>query len=129
MESYLIFVVIVAALIGLFAGWTVAWRVIQRQVRIRRQALVQGAAAARKNAPAESNMVARAELELERTKALREAAASAAEQRALVSHLEGKLRIAQMDIDRLEKAAERRHASENDTDSGSGFAHTQPFVG
>ncbi|MET0335070.1 MAG: hypothetical protein ABW190_12420, partial [Rhizobacter sp.] len=69
-----------------------------------------------------------AELEKERVSSRERQAAFAAEQRSSVTRLEGQLRFAYAEIDRLNSAARGGSALPGDgVTDGSGFALTRPY--
>jgi hypothetical protein len=123
-----------AGLVGALLGATLAWRVVGDRAKARHVRLVASAreqvAASTQNLRA-SNARLQAELEKERTAAAQRQVAVAAEQRSSVTRLEGQLRFAYAEIDRLNVGSRGADGAsgapaENVTD-GSGFALTRPF--
>jgi small-conductance mechanosensitive channel len=122
---------LVAGLLGLALGGAVAWRVLGARAKARHTRLV--AAAREQVAASTQNMRAvnarlQAELEKERTASQQRQAAFAAEQRSSVTRLEGQLRFAYAEIDRLNAAARAPGGAADDgVTDGQGFALTRPF--
>jgi hypothetical protein len=121
----------IAGLAGAGVGAVAAWRVVGVRAAARHTRLV---AAAREQVAASTqnlravNARLQAELEKEKLSARERQAAFAAEQRASVTRLEGQLRFAYAEIDRLNAAARGGTASPGDgVTDGSGFALTRPF--
>jgi len=122
---------LLAALLGAVLGGVVAWRVVGVRAKARHARLV---AAAREQVVASTqnlravNARLQAELEKERTASQQRQMAFAAEQRSSVTRLEGQLRFAYAEIDRLNAAARGSNAPAGDgVTDGSGFALTRPF--
>ncbi|HEX3141794.1 MAG TPA: hypothetical protein VHQ87_17190 [Rhizobacter sp.] len=120
-----------AGLIGALLGAAVAWRVIGNRAKARHVRLVASAreqvAASTQNLRA-INARLQAELDKEKTASQQRQAAVSAEQRSSVTRLEGQLRFAYAEIDRLN--AGKRGASSSVAEAvtdGSGFALTRPF--
>lgn len=120
-----------AGLVGAAVGAAVAWRVIGGRAAARHTRLV--AAAREQVAASTQNMRAvkarlQAELDKEKIAARQRQAAFSAEQRASVTRLEGQLRFAYAEIDRLNAATRSGAALPGDgVTDGSGFALTRPF--
>jgi hypothetical protein len=122
---------LIAGLVGAALGAAVTWRVIGLRAAARHTRLV---AAAREQVAASTqnlravNARLQAELEKEKLAARERQAAFAAEQRSSVTRLEGQLRFAYAEIDRLNAAARGGGAMPADgVTDGSGFALTRPF--
>lgn len=122
---------LLAALLGTVVGAAGAWRVVGARAAARHTRLV---AAAREQVVASTqnlravNARLQAELEKERTASQQRQMAYAAEQRSSVTRLEGQLRFAYAEIDRLNAAARGPNAAPGDgVTDGSGFALTRPF--
>ncbi|MGY4827456.1 hypothetical protein ACVNIS_02640 [Sphaerotilaceae bacterium SBD11-9] len=120
-----------AGLVGALLGAAVAWVVVGNRAKARHVRLV---AAAREQVAASTqnlravNARLQAELEKERTAAQQRQAAFVAEQRSSVTRLEGQLRFAYAEIDRLNATARGTGGSPGDgVTDGSGFALTRPF--
>lgn len=120
-----------AGLAGAVLGAVVAWRVIGMRAELRHTQLV---AAAREQVTASTqnlravNARLQAELDREKLSARERQAAFAAEQRSSVTRLEGQLRFAYAEIDRLNAASRGGAAMPGDgIADGSGFALTRPF--
>lgn len=123
--------VLSAGLVGAALGAAVTWRVIGSRAAARHARLVAAAreqvAASTQNARA-VNARLQAELEREKLSARERQAAFAAEQRSSVTRLEGQLRFAYAEIDRLNAAARGGGVPPGDgVTDGSGFALTRPF--
>lgn len=123
---------LLAGLIGAVLGGVVAWRVIGARAEARHARLV--VAAREQVATTTQNQRAvnarlQAELEKERTASQQRQAAFAAEQRSSVTRLEGQLRFAYAEIDRLNAAARGPGgAAPSDTSTDAhGFALTRPY--
>lgn len=123
--------VLIAGFVGAAAGAAVTWRLVAARASMRHTRLV---AAARERVAASTqslraaNARLQAELEKERLAARQHQAALAAEQRASVNRLEGQLRFAYAEIDRLNAASRTGKAAPGDAAlDGSGFALTRPF--
>ncbi|HEY0821697.1 MAG TPA: hypothetical protein VGD46_23180 [Rhizobacter sp.] len=121
----------IAGLAGAGVGAVAAWRVIGVRAAARHTRLV---AAAREQVAASTqnlravNARLQAELEKEKLSARERQAAFAAEQRSSVTRLEGQLRFAYAEIDRLNAAARGGAPLPGDgVTDGSGFALTRPF--
>jgi hypothetical protein len=131
MDTMLMATALLAGLLGAVLGGGLAWRVLSARAAARHTRLV---AAAREQVVASTqNMRAvnarlQAELEKERTASQQRQVAFAAEQRSSVTRLEGQLRFAYAEIDRLNAAARAPGGSAGDgvTDA-HGFALTRPF--
>ncbi len=123
--------VLLAGLLGAVLGGGVAWRVIGARATARHARLV---AAAREQVAASAqnlravNARLQAELEKERTTSQQRQMAFTAEQRSSVTRLEGQLRFAYAEIDRLNAAprGSGSAAGEGATDV-HGFALTRPY--
>ena len=122
---------LLAGLLGAVLGAGVAWRVVGVRAKARHARLV---AAAREQVAASTqnlravNARLQAELEKERTSSQQRQMAFAAEQRSSVTRLEGQLRFAYAEIDRLNAAARGPGAPPGDgVTDGTGFALTRPF--
>ncbi|GAB4554863.1 MAG: hypothetical protein IV105_05230 [Rhizobacter sp.] len=122
---------LLAALLGAVLGGTLTWRVVGVRAKARHARLV---AAAREQLTASTqnlravNARLQAELEKERTAAQQRQMAFAAEQRSSVTRLEGQLRFAYAEIDRLNAGTRGPGAAPSDgVTDGSGFALTRPF--
>jgi hypothetical protein len=120
-----------AGLVGAVLGAALAWRVIGDRAKARHVRLV---ASAREQVVASTqnlravNARLQAELEKERTGAQQRQAAFAAEQRSSVTRLEGQLRFAYAEIDRLNAGSKGAGGAQSDgVTDGSGFALTRPF--
>ena len=128
---------LVAGLTGLLAGLLVgaafAWRISQQKAMRRHQRLVAGAKeqlVATTQKMRVLNAKLQAELEKERSTIQEQLAAGAAERRATVTRLEGQLRFAYAEIDRLNAAVTGPGAQPGFTDTssdGTGFALTRPY--
>jgi hypothetical protein len=123
--------VLLSGLFGAALGAAIAWRVIAGRAAARHTRLV---TAAREQLAASTqnlrtvNVRLQAELEKEKVAARQRQAAFAAEQRASVTRLEGQLRFAYAEIDRLNAAARGGTPVPGDgVTDGSGFAMTRPF--
>ena len=122
---------LLAVLLGAVLGTAVAWRMIGARAKMRHARLV--AAAREQVAASTQNMRAvnarlQAELEKERIASQQRQMAFTAEQRSSVTRLEGQLRFAYAEIDRLNAAARGPGAATGDgVTDGSGFALTRPF--
>lgn len=131
MDMMAITTALAAALIGAMLGATLAWRVIGSRAAARHARLVTTAreqvAASSQNLRA-VNARLQAELEKEKTASQQRQAAFALEQRYSVTRLEGQLRFAYAEIDRLNAATRGPGASAPDTQTDShGFALTRPY--
>jgi hypothetical protein len=122
---------LIAGLVGAVLGAAVAWRVCSVRASVRHTRLV---AAAREQVAASTqnlravNARLQADLEREQLASRERQAAFAAEQRSSVTRLEGQLRFAYAEIDRLNAGARANGASPGDgVTDGSGFALTRPF--
>ncbi len=122
---------LVAGLAGAALGGGVTWRVMGARAAVRHGRLV---AAAREQIVASTqnlratNARLQAELEKEKVAARQRQAAVSAEQRASVTRLEGQLRFAYAEIDRLNAAARGGEPGlGNGVTDGNGFALTRPF--
>ena len=119
-----------AGVLGVAVGAACAWRVVGMRAAARHARLV---AAAREQLAASTqnlrtvNARLHAEIEKEKVAARHRQAASAAEQRASVTRLEGQLRFAYAEIDRLNAAARGNGTTGDGVTDGSGFALTRPF--
>ncbi|MBC7955979.1 MAG: hypothetical protein H7Y33_08940 [Cytophagales bacterium] len=122
---------LIAALFGGVLGGALAWRVIGGRAMARHTRLV---AAAREQVAASTqnlravNARLQADLEKERTASQQRQAVFTAEQRSSVTRLEGQLRFAYAEIDRLNAASRGSSGAVGDgvTDA-HGFALTRPF--
>jgi len=122
---------LLAGLIGALLGGVVAWRVIGVRAAARHARLVTAAreqvAASTQNLRA-VNARLQAELEKEKTASQQRQVAFAAEQRASVTRLEGQLRFAYAEIDRLNAATRGPGGAPADsTTDAHGFALTRPY--
>jgi hypothetical protein len=131
MDMMAIATALAAGLIGAMLGATLAWRVIGSRAAARHARLVTTAreqvAASAQNLRA-VNARLQAELEKEKTASQQRQAAFALEQRSSVTRLEGQLRFAYAEIDRLNAATRGPGASPPDTQTDShGFALTRPY--
>jgi len=130
MDTMEIATMLAAGLIGALLGAAAAWVVLNGRAKARQASLV---AAAREQVVASTqnlraaNARLQAELEKERTSSQQRQAAFAAEQRSSVTRLEGQLRFAYAEIDRLNAAARGGSASSDGVTDGNGFALTRPF--
>ena len=122
---------LLAGLMGALLGGAVAWRLMGKRAAARHARLV--AAARDQIATTSQNLRAtnaklQAELEKEKTASQLRQTAFATEQRSSITRLEGQLRFAYAEIDRLNAAARGPSGAQDDgiTD-GSGFALTRPF--
>ena len=122
---------LLAGLMGALLGGAIAWRAIGKRAAARHARLV--AAARDQIATTSQNLRAanaklQAELEKEKTSSQQRQVAFVTEQRSSVTRLEGQLRFAYAEIDRLNAAARGTSGAKDDgiTD-GSGFALTRPF--
>ena len=120
-----------AGLAGAVLGAGAAWQVLGSRAKARHARLV---ATAREQLTASTqnlravNARLQAELEKEKTAAAQRQAAFAAEQRSSVTRLEGQLRFAYAEIDRLNAGARGTGGATGDgVTDGSGFALTRPF--
>lgn len=123
--------VLLAGLLGVVLGGGVAWRVIGARAAARHAHLV---VAAREQVMATTqnqravNARLQAELEKERSASQQRQMVFAAKQRTSVTRLEGQLRFAYAEIDRLNAATRGPNATPGDgVIDGSGFALTRPF--
>jgi len=131
MDMMAIATALAAALVGAMLGGTLAWRVIGSRAAARHARLV---TAAREQVAASSqnlravNARLQAELEKEKTASQQRQAAFALEQRSSVTRLEGQLRFAYAEIDRLNAATRGPGGPVADTQTDShGFALTRPY--
>jgi kynureninase len=122
---------VAAALVGGLLGAGISWRVLASRASARHARLV---TAAREQVAASSqnlravNARLQAELEKEKTGSRQREMAIMAEQRASVTRLEGQLRFAYAEIDRLNAAHRGGGSSQGDgVTDGHGFALTRPF--
>lgn len=119
-----------AGLLGAALGGAVTWRVIGVRASARHARLVTAAreqvAASTQNLRA-VNARLQAELEKEKIASRQRQAAVAAEQRSSVTRLEGQLRFAYAEIDRLNAAARGGAMPADGVTDGNGFALTRPF--
>jgi hypothetical protein len=120
-----------AGLGGAVVGVAVAWRVCSARAAVRHARLV---ATAREQVTASAqnlravNARLQAELEREKLSSRERQAVFAAEQRSSVTRLEGQLRFAYAEIDRLNAATRSGGVVPGDgVTDGSGFALTRPF--
>lgn len=121
---------LVAGTTGALLGAALSWRILASRAAARHARLVTAAreqlAASTQNLRA-TNARLQAELEKEKTVSRQREAALSAEQRSSVTRLEGQLRFAYAEIDRL-NAASRGGANPGDgVTDGHGFALTRPF--
>lgn len=131
MDMMAIATALVAALLGAALGGGFAWRVIGRRSTARHTRLVAAAreqlAASTQNLRA-TNARLQAELEKEKTASQQRQVAFTAEQRSSVTRLEGQLRFAYAEIDRLNAAARGPGGSPGDGQTDvHGFALTRPY--
>lgn len=137
MDSMGMAAMLVAGLLGAAAGGGLTWRVVGARATARHARLV---AAAREQVAASTknlrtvNLRLQTELEKEKATARQRQAGFAAEQRASVSRLEGQLRFAYAEIDRLNGTARAEssgrggfHAHLDAEADEQGFALTRPF--
>ena len=122
---------LVAGLVGVVLGGGIAWRVIGRRAAARHARLV---AAAREQVAASSqnlravNARLQAELDKEKIASQQRQAAFTAEQRSSVTRLEGQLRFAYAEIDRLNASARAPGGLPGDGQTDvHGFALTRPY--
>ncbi len=120
-----------AGLFGVVLGGGLAWRVIGVRAAARHARLVATAreqvAASTQNLRA-TNARLQAELEKEKTGSQQRQMAFAAEQRSSVTRLEGQLRFAYAEIDRLHAASRGADSAANDSATDAqGFALTRPY--
>jgi hypothetical protein len=122
---------LVAGLVGVVLGGGIAWRVIGRRAAARHARLV---AAAREQVAASSqnlravNARLHAELDKEKIASQQRQAAFTAEQRSSVTRLEGQLRFAYAEIDRLNASARGPGGLPGDGQTDvHGFALTRPY--
>jgi TolA-binding protein len=120
-------------LAGVMVGGAFAWRVSQQKAQARHQRLV---ANAREQMVASTqklrtvNARLQADLEKERNSVQTQVASVQAERRADVARLEGQLRYAYAEIDRLNAATRGGTAQSGFSDTtseASGFALTRPY--
>jgi hypothetical protein len=138
MDSMGMAAMLVAGLLGAAAGSGLTWRVVGARATARHARLV---AAAREQVAASTknlrtvNLRLQTELEKEKATARQRQAGFAAEQRASVSRLEGQLRFAYAEIDRLNASSNAGAGSrggfhallDSDRVDEHGFALTRPF--
>lgn len=131
MDAMGIATALVAALLGAALGGGFAWRFIGLRAMTRHTRLV--AAAREQLVVSTQNLRAtnarlQAQLEKERISSQQRQAAFTAEQRSSVTRLEGQLRFAYAEIDRLNAAARGPGGSPGDGETdGHGFALTRPY--
>jgi hypothetical protein len=115
---------------GALLGAGLAWRVLSVRAHARHGRLVNVAreqlAASTQNLRA-VNARLQADLEKEKTASRQREMALSAEQRASVTRLEGQLRFAYAEIDRLNAAARGGAQPADGVTDGHGFALTRPF--
>lgn len=131
MDMMAIATALVAGLLGAVLGAGFAWRVVGARAAARHARLVAAAreqvAASTQNLRA-TNARLQAELEKERTAAQQRQVAFSAEQRSSVTRLEGQLRFAYAEIDRLNAATRGQGSSPGDSQTDvHGFALTRPY--
>ena len=120
-----------AGLLGALLGAAVAWRLMSKRAAARHARLVTTAreqiAASSQNLRA-VNARLQADLEKEKSASQARQVAFATEQRASVTRLEGQLRFAYAEIDRLNASTKGSGGAAGDgVTDGSGFALTRPF--
>lgn len=131
MDMMAITTMLAAGLLGALLGGALAWRLVSKRAAARHAGLVTTAreqiAASLQNLRA-VNARLQADLEKEKSASQARQVAFATEQRASVTRLEGQLRFAYAEIDRLNATTKGSSgaAGEGVTD-GSGFALTRPF--
>jgi hypothetical protein len=115
---------------GALLGAGVAWRILAVRASARHARLVNAAreqlSASTQNLRA-VNARLQADLEKEKTASRQREMALGAEQRASVTRLEGQLRFAYAEIDRLNAAARGGALPGDGVTDGQGFALTRPF--
>jgi len=131
MDMMRIATTLAAGLLGALLGAVAAWRLMGKRTAARHACLV---AIAREQIAASSQNLravnARLQADLEKEKSASQARqlAFATEQRASVTRLEGQLRFAYAEIDRLNAGTKGSSGAAGDgVTDGSGFALTRPF--
>jgi hypothetical protein len=119
-----------AGMAGLLLGAIGAWRIVSQRAEVRHARLV--AAAREQLATSTHNVRAtnarlQSELDKERIASQQRLTAGMAEQRASVARLEGQLRFAYAEIDRLSAAVGERPDDTSGPTDASGFALTRPY--
>lgn len=117
-----------AALVGLLLGAGVAWQMAGRRAEARERRLIVAAKeqyATGTQGLRATNTRLQATLDQEKESVQARLSAAAADHRAALARVEGQLRFAYAEIDRLQ-ASNAVHAGEDPADA-SGFALTRPY--
>ncbi len=132
MDAMWLATTLIAGLCGAALGAFIAWRIQARLAQARHVRLVASAReqiAASIQSQRALNTRLQAELERERANNQRKLLAASADDRASIARLEGQLRFAYAEIDRLNANAKAQGITLPDTETdGNGFALTRPLA-
>jgi predicted RNase H-like nuclease (RuvC/YqgF family) len=122
----------IGGITGALLGATAAWTFVSRRAHARHTrwlAAARDQLAASTQSTRATNVRLQADLEKERASVQKKVLASTAEQRKVVSRLEGELRLAYAEIDRLngEVAELKGDSAAASLVDGAGFAQTRPY--
>lgn len=118
-----------AALVGLLLGAGIAWQLANRRAAVRERRLVVAAKeqyATGTQALRATNTRLQAAVDQEKQAVQARLSAAAADHRAALARVEGQLRFAYAEIDRLQ-AAQHAHGGEDPVEA-HGFAVTRPYT-